>query len=63
MLLTEPKNLRIRKEMGAKGIDQRKLSGILGWNEMKTSIVLNACELAKYEQDKIIEAIREAKAQ
>lgn len=58
----ERKNTRVRKEMAAHGIDQRKLSGILGWNEMKTSIVLNVCELAKFEQDDIIKAIREAKA-
>lgn len=48
--------------MAEQGVDQRRLSGILGWNEMKTSIVLNACELARFEQDEIIKAIREAKS-
>lgn len=62
MLLEAPKNIRVRKVMAEQGIDQRKLSGILGWNEMKTSIVLNACELARFEQDEIIKAIRESKA-
>lgn len=62
MLLEAPKNIRVRKVMAEHGIDQRKLSGILGWNEMKCSIVLNACELAKFEQDEIIKAIREAMA-
>ena len=62
MLLEAPKNIRVRRVMAEQGIDQRKLSGILGWNEMKTSIVLNACELARFEQDEIIKAIKEAKA-
>lgn len=62
MLLEAPKNIRVRKVMAEQGVDQRRLSGILGWNEMKTSIVLNACELARFEQDEIIKAIREAKS-
>ena len=62
MLLEAPKNIRVRKVMAENGIDQRKLSSVLGWNEMKTSIVLNACELARFEQDEIIRAIRESQA-
>lgn len=40
-------------------IDQRTLSQILGWNETKLSMVLGVCELAKFEQDEIIKAIKE----
>ena len=42
MILTEPKNVRIRRVMAENGITQS--------------------ELAKIEQDKIIEAIKEARA-
>ncbi len=61
MILAEPKNLRVRKEMAANGIDQRKLARILHITETEMSVVLKR-ELAKVEQDKIIEAIKEAKA-
>lgn len=61
MLLEAPKNLRVRKVMAEHGIDQRKLARILGITETEMSVVLKR-ELARIEQDKIIEAIREARA-
>lgn len=59
MVRPEQKNVRVRKVMAEYGIDQRKLSSILGWTESKASLVLGVCELAKSEQDIIIKAIRE----
>ena len=53
------KNTRVRKAMMDAKIDQRTLSQILGWNETKLSMVLGVCELAKFEQDDIIKAIKE----
>lgn len=52
------KNTRVRKAMAEAGIDQRRLSGILNVSENEMSIVLKR-ELARAEQDKIIQAIRE----
>lgn len=57
----ERKNVRVRKEMAANGIDQRKLARILHITETEMSVVLKR-ELARSEQDEIIRAIREAKA-
>ena len=60
-MLIERKNVRVRKEMAANGIDQRKLARILHITETEMSVVLKR-ELARSEQDEIIRAIREAKA-
>lgn len=57
----ERKNLRVRKEMAAAGIDQRRLSNIMDITEMECSIMLKR-ELAKDEQDKLIRIIKEYKA-
>ena len=57
----ERKNVRVRKEMAANGIDQRKLARILHITETEMSVVLKR-ELARSEQDEIIRAIRKAKA-
>ena len=59
MVGADLKNTRVRKAMVDAGIDQRKLSQILGWNEMKVSMVLGSCELAKFEQDALIRSIKE----
>lgn len=57
----ERKNLRVRREMAAAGIDQRKLSGLMNITEMECSIMLKR-ELAKTEQDELIRIIKERKA-
>ena len=54
----ERKNIRVRKEMAAHGIDQRKLSAIMKVTEQELSVALKR-ELAKAEQDIFIAAIRE----
>lgn len=57
----ERKNIRVRKEMAANGIDQRKLATIMHISEQELSIALKR-ELAKPEQDIFIAAIRECAA-
>lgn len=52
------KNKRIRKSMGENGIDQRKLSAILGITETEMSVIMKR-ELARSEQDLIIRAIKD----
>lgn len=61
MILTEPKNVRIRRVMAEKGITQSELAKILMISDSEMCVVLKR-ELAKIEQDKIIEAIKEARA-
>ena len=53
------KNQRIRKAIIAAGIDQGRLSQILGISETECSMMLKR-ELAKSEQDLIIDAIKAA---
>lgn len=55
----ERKNIRVRKEMAAYGIDQRKLARMLHITETEMSVVLKR-ELAKSEQDEMIRVIRES---
>lgn len=61
MILTEPKNVRIRRVMAENGITQSELAKILQISDSEMCVVLKR-ELAKMEQDKIIEAIKEARA-
>lgn len=61
MILTEPKNVRIRRVMAENGITQSELAKILMISDSEMCVVLKR-ELAKIEQDKIIEAIKEARA-
>lgn len=61
MILTEPKNVRIRRVMAENGITQSELAKILMISDSEMCVVLKR-ELAKSEQDKIIEAIKEARA-
>lgn len=57
----ERKNLRVRREMAAAGIDQRKLSNLMHITEMECSVMLKR-ELAKTEQDELIRIIKEYRA-
>lgn len=52
-------NTRIRKTLAEEGLRQADLARILGLNETQVSLMLKY-ELAKSEQDKIIQKIKEA---
>ena len=61
MILTEPKNVRVRRVMAESGINQSELARILQISNAEMCVVLKR-ELAKAEQDEIIKAIKEARA-
>lgn len=61
MILTEPKNVRVRRTMAEAGVNQSELARILQISNAEMCVVLKY-ELAKAEQDKMIEAIKEARA-
>ncbi len=53
------KNERVRVEMAKAGINQSKLSEILGKDAPTVSKLLNEIEWKKSEQDEVIKKIRE----
>lgn len=61
MILTEPKNVRVRRVMAEAGVNQTELAKILQISNAEMCVVLKR-ELAKAEQDEIIKAIKEARA-
>ena len=55
------KNMRIRKALFNAGLKQGSLGKIIGRTEGEVSVILNAYELAKAEQDEIIRQIKATK--